>query len=146
MHTLRSVLESKPKTIHATSPAATVIEAVDTMCSARVGALLVREGDVPVGILSERDILTRIVLARKDPATTRVHEIMTRDLVCISVDVAPEEAMAVMTERRCRHLPVVLDGRVIGLVSIGDLVRWASRNQEYEIRMLDEYMSGKYPG
>jgi signal-transduction protein with cAMP-binding, CBS, and nucleotidyltransferase domain len=146
MHTLRSVLESKPKAIHATSPATTVIEAVDAMCNKRVGALLVREGETTVGILSERDILSRIVLARRDPATTRVGDVMTRDIVCIGIDVAPEEAMAVMTERRCRHLPVVLDGKVIGVVSIGDLVRWASRSQEYEIRMLDEYLAGKYPG
>lgn len=146
MHTLRAVLETKSKTIYATTPVTTVLEAVDEMCRARVGALLVRDGETPVGILSERDLLTRIVLARRDPATTRVADIMTSDVVCIGCDESPEHAMAVMTERRCRHLPVVFDGRVIGIVSIGDLVRWASRNQEYEIRMLDEYLAGKYPG
>lgn len=144
--TLRSVLETKPKTIYATTPATTIIEAVDEMCRARVGALLVRDGDAPVGILSERDLLTRVILTRRDPASARVSEVMTRDVVCVGPEVSPEEAMAIMTERRCRHLPVVLDGRVIGIVSIGDLVRWVSRNREYEIRMLDEYLAGKYPG
>lgn len=146
MPTLQAVLETKSKAIHATTPSATVMEAVDEMCRARVGALLVRAGEKPVGMLSERDLLTRVVLARRDPATTRVADVMTNDVVCIDCDVSPEHAMAVMTERRCRHLPVVLDGRVIGIVSIGDLVRWMSRNQEYEIKMLDEYLAGKYPG
>jgi CBS domain-containing protein len=146
MQTLRTVLETKPNVIHETTPTATVVDAVDQMCRAHVGALLVCEGEKPIGILSERDLLTRVILARRDPATTRVGDIMTREVVCIEPDVAPEEAMAVMTERRCRHLPVVQGGRVAGIVSIGDLVRWASRNQEYEIRMLDEYVAGRYPG
>lgn len=146
MHTLRTVLETKPNVIHETTAIATVVDATDQMCRAHVGALLVREDERPIGILSERDLLTRVLLARLDPATTRVGDVMTRDVVSIAPDAPPEEAMAVMTERRCRHLPVVQGGRVVGIVSIGDLVRWVSRNQEYEIRMLDEYVSGRYPG
>jgi len=148
MQTLQAVLDAKAsKTIHWTTAHTTVLEAVDAMCRARVGALLVRSDDAPVGVLSERDVLTRVVLARRDPATTRVADVMTHHLVCIGPDAEPEEAMRVMTERRCRHLPVVERGRVIGLVSIGDLVRWVTQNQAFEIRMLDEYLLvGKYPG
>jgi CBS domain-containing protein len=71
---------------------------------------------------------------------------MTADVICVELDASPSETMRIMTERRCRHLPVVCDGKVVGLVSIGDLVRWASSNQEYEIRMLHEFVEGRYPG
>ena len=112
------------------------------MCRARVGALLVMEGAKPVGIVSERDVLTRLVLARRSPAETTVGEIMTRGVVCIASSASPEQAMAIMTERHCRHLPVVRGGAVEGIISIGDMARWASRNQDYEIRLLSEYLGG----
>jgi len=71
---------------------------------------------------------------------------MSTEVVFVEPSTRAEEAMAVMTERRCRHLPVVSEGRVVGLISIGDLVRWASRNQEFQIRQLENYICGKYPG
>jgi CBS domain-containing protein len=146
METLRPIIETKGTTIHSASPTETVLAAVDEMCRHHVGALLVMEDGAAVGILSERDMLTRVLLQRRDPATTKVADVMTSELVCVELDTSPNEAMRIMTERRCRHLPVVCDGKVIGLVSIGDLVRWASRSQEYEIRMLHEYVEGRYPG
>jgi CBS domain-containing protein len=146
METLRAILEHKGRAIRTTSPSDQVLAAVDDMCRHHVGALLVMQGEEPVGIISERDLLRRVLLERRDPATTRVEEIMTREIVCVGLDVSPGEAMRVMTERRCRHLPVVVEGRVVGMVSIGDLVRAASDDHEYEIRMLHEYVSGRYPG
>jgi CBS domain-containing protein len=146
METLRSILETKGTMVHCTSPAALVLAAVDEMCRQHVGALLVMDGESAVGIVSERDLMKRVLLERRDPAATRIDEVMTRDVVCVPVDASPGEAMRIMTERRCRHLPVVVDGKVVGMVSIGDLVRWTSRNDEFEIRMLQEYLQGRYPG
>jgi CBS domain-containing protein len=146
MVTVAEILETKGRAVHTTRPDATVVSAVDDMCRLHIGALLVTEGKSPVGIVSERDIMARLVLKRRDPATTRVDEIMTREVVCTNLETSPEEAMAIMTQRRCRHLPVMLEGNVVGVLSIGDLVRWVSRHQEYEIRMLEDYVSGRYPG
>jgi CBS domain-containing protein len=146
MDDLSAILEHKGREVFAVEPDATVQEVASEMNQQRVGALMVLERGRPAGIVSERDILSKVVAARRDPAATRAKEIMTRDVVCIGLHASPEQAMSVMTERRLRHLPVVLDGRVIGLVSIGDLVRWASRHQQHEIEMLNDYLCGKYPG
>jgi CBS domain-containing protein len=146
MGALRTILEEKDPTIHAVGPETSVIEAVNRMCQSRVGALLVEKLGKPIGILSERDIMTRLVLEQRDPARTRVEEIMTREVLCIDPECSPEEAMSLMTARRVRHLPVVEGRSVVGIISIGDLVRWASRNQDYEIRTLREYVSGVYAG
>ena len=146
METLRPILETKGTTVHSAKPGDTILAAVDEMCRRKIGALLVMDEGTAIGIISERDMLTRVLLERKDPATTKISDVMTREIVCVELDTSQSEAMRIMTERRCRHLPVVCDGKVIGLVSIGDLVRQASRSQEYEIRTLHEYVEGKYPG
>jgi CBS domain-containing protein len=116
------------------------------MCAEKVGALLVCDAGKPVGMFTERDLMNSVILARLDPATTTVGEVMSREVVYVEPTAAAAEAMAVMTERRCRHLPVASEGQLMGLISIGDLVRWASRNQEFEIRKLTDYIHGKYPG
>jgi CBS domain-containing protein len=146
MSALRTILDGKDKTVHYVGPEVTVRDAVATMCRKRIGALIVEENETPIGILSERDIMTRLVLEQRNPATTRVSDIMTRDVLCIGPDQEPEQAMAIMTERRVRHLPVVEAGKVVGIVSIGDLVRWVSHNQDFEIRVLRDYVYGIYPG
>jgi CBS domain-containing protein len=144
MATLHDILENKGRTIYKTRADATVREAVAAMSQARVGALLVTEAEQPVGIFSERDVLARVILEGRSPETTAVGDVMTEDVVCISMAASPEQAMAVMTERRVRHLPVVLDRKLVGLVSIGDLVRWASQQQKYEVEMLRDYLAGRY--
>lgn len=146
MSALRTILEGKDATVHYVAPDATVLSAVDKMCRTRVGALLVETNDEPVGIITERDIMTRLVLEQRNPATTLVSQIMSKDVLCIDPDREPEEAMALMTEKRVRHLPVVVENVVIGIISMGDLVRWASRNQEFEVRVLRDYVIGVYPG
>ncbi len=112
----------------------------------RVGAVLVCDGTACSGIFTERDLMTRVILNGLDPTTTRVAEVMTADVACVQPSTPASEAMAIMTERRCRHLPVVEGGEIVGVISIGDLVRWDSRNQAFELRMLTDYIHGKYPG
>jgi len=146
MDTVQQILKEKGSDVLKATPGDTVVEAVERMCSKRVGALLVCEGGHPVGMFTERDLMTKVILGRLDPAKTTVGEVMSREVVYVEPTAATAEAMAVMTERRCRHLPVASSGKLLGIVSIGDLVRWASRNQEFEIRKLTEYIHGKYPG
>jgi CBS domain-containing protein len=146
MHPLEVVLETKGRGIHVVAHDASVLAAVDVMCRAHVGAVLVMEGDALSGVFSERDLMTRVVLARKDPARVRVAEVMSRDVVCVERDVSPNDALALMTSRRVRHLPVI-DGRsIVGVVSIGDLVRWTLHDREMEIAHLHDYVTGRYPG
>jgi CBS domain-containing protein len=141
---IEHVLSEKGHDVYSITPDATVYDAVEQMCERHVGALLVVTDDVVRGIISERDVMNRVILERRDPTTTRVGQVMTHAVVCVRLNSTVREAMAVMTDRRCRHLPVVDDGRIVGLLSIGDLVRWASKEQEYEIRMLTEYVQGAY--
>ena len=146
MDTVGLILNNKPRTVHQLPPSATVMAAVEAMCAARIGSILVVEEQRPVGIFTERDVMTRVILARRNPETTRLEEVMTKEVACISRDTTTAAAMALMTERRVRHLPVVHQEVVVGLVSIGDLVRQQSSQQSYEIRMLTNYIMGSYPG
>lgn len=147
MATIATVLAEKgSRAVISVPPSATVRQAVQVMCDARVGAVLVADGGVPCGILSERDLMVRVILADRDPTATLVRDVMTPEVACIGLHASVEEAMAVMTERRCRHLPVVENEQLVGLVSIGDLVRHESQGKEFTIRMLTDYIGGKYPG
>jgi CBS domain-containing protein len=146
MDTIAHILKEKGTDVYHTSPDTTVLGAVEMMSSKGIGALMVCEEGQPLGMFTERDLMTRVILGGRDPALTRLDEVMSRDVVYVEPSTLAEEAMAVMTERRCRHLPVFSQGRVVGLISIGDLVRWASRNQEFQIRQLENYICGKYPG
>jgi CBS domain-containing protein len=146
METLEWVLERKGRGVRAVEKDATVLDAVGEMCRAHVGAVLVMDGDTLVGIFSERDLMRRVVLARKDPSRTHVEDVMTREILSITPDTTPPEAMALVTRHRVRHLPVVEGRRIVGVVSIGDLVRWTIDEREHEIAELHEYVTGRYPG
>ncbi|MGB4863808.1 MAG: CBS domain-containing protein [Tepidiformaceae bacterium] len=137
-----SVLAEKGKQVYTVERGATVAEAVRQMNEKGVGALLVVDHAKAVGIFTERDVLRRIVDADRDPALVHVAEVMTRELVTITAETRLEEAMAVMTERRFRHLPVMEAGEIIGMVSSGDLMRWVTINQEEYIRQVQEYITG----
>ncbi len=143
--TLVAVLARKGSKVHCVVPEATVLAAVRKMNEERIGALLVCDGSDVLGIFTERDILCRVVDSTRDPATTEVAEVMTNELVAVPPDTLVEEAMAVITEKRCRHLPVIDDGNLVGLVSIGDLTSWVSRHQEGHIKDLLNFITGKYP-
>jgi CBS domain-containing protein len=145
--TLDAVLASKGPAIHYVVPEATVIHAVRTMNQERVGAVLVCESGEMVGIFTERDVLCRVVDEGRDPDATKVVEVMTSEVVAVRPTTLVAEAMAVITEKRIRHLPVVDNEDLLkGLVSSGDLTRWVSRNQEIHIKDLVDYITGKYPG
>jgi CBS domain-containing protein len=147
MDALESILQSKGRTLHVIDPADTVLDAVDVMCRAHVGALLVMADDALVGIFSERDLMTRVVLTRRDPGATRVSEVMTAGVYWVAMDTVPNDVLALMTDRRIRHVPVVDERRrIAGVVSIGDLVRWTVRDRELEIEQLHDYVTGRYPG
>lgn len=141
------ILEDKGRVVHTVGPEATVEAAVEQMNEARIGSLVVVEKERPVGIFTERDVLVRVVAARRDAAATKVAEVMTRDPLTIRPETTVGDAMVIVTERRCRHLPVVDPRRrLAGLVSIGDLTRWMVRDQERLIEDLENYIHGVYPG
>jgi len=138
---IAKVLETKGSSVETVSPDTTVLVAVQRMNERKIGALLVTEHDRPIGIFTERDVLVRVVAAGLDPKTTLVNEVMTRNPVVIRSDVSVGEAMFVITERRCRHLPVIDDGGLRGLISIGDLTSWVVRLQQRTIEDLHDYMT-----
>lgn len=146
MDEIEAILEAKGHSLHAIGPDASVVMAVEKMCEARVGALLVMDGSALLGIFSERDLMTRVVLSRRDPARTLVKDVMTQKAICIGLGVSPHEAMTLMTNRRVRHLPVVHDNHIVGVVSIGDMVRWMLHSREREVEELRGYVVGQYPG
>ena len=146
METLESMLEHKGSDIHAVEVTATVLDAVKKMSHAHVGAILVMDDVHLAGIFSERDLMTRVVLAGKDPERTRVREVMTRGIVSVRLQTTPREAMSIMTKRRVRHLPVISGARIVGVVSIGDLVRSTLEDREHELAALHDYVTGRYPG
>src|SRR5439155_19360126 len=113
-----------------------------TMVEANVGSLLVTDHDAIVGIVTERDYLRRVTLEGRTDKDTAVGEIMTSPLVVVTPETTIDECMAVMTDRRIRHLPVVDGGEVVGVVSIGDVVKYTSQQQSFEIKYLTEFISG----
>jgi signal-transduction protein with cAMP-binding, CBS, and nucleotidyltransferase domain len=146
METVGDILGDKGVQVYKVRPDTTVLHAVQQMCAKHVGAVLVCDGTACSGIFTERDLMVRVILNGLDPTATRVTEVMTSEVACVQPATPASEAMAIMTERRCRHLPVVESGEIVGVISIGDLVRWDSRNQAFELRMLTDYIHGKYPG
>jgi CBS domain-containing protein len=138
-----SVIGEKGRQVYTIGRGATVTEAVREMNQKGIGALVVLDGETPVGIFTERDVLVRIVDADRDPALTRVGEVMTRGLLTITPDWRVEDAMQLMTERRHRHLPVLEDGDLVGMLSIGDVLRWVMIHQEEDIRAMTEYITGQ---
>lgn len=138
---IASVLALKGSEIQTVSPETKVLAAIHRMNERKIGALLITELGRPVGIFTERDVLVRVVAAGLDPNTTLVDEVMTRNLVVVRSDLTVNEAMRVITERRCRHLPV-MDGRELrGLISIGDLMSWLVRDQQRTIEDLYDYVN-----
>jgi CBS domain-containing protein len=142
---IREVLGDKGQEVITTGADATVSAAVSLMNDRRIGAVVVVDrGGTPIGMFSERDVLQRVVARGRDPDTATVREVMTTPLVVVSPDITVGEAMVVITERRTRHLPVVEDGVLVGLISSGDLTHWVIRDQAREISDLVCYMQGPY--
>lgn len=144
---LSAVLESKEKRgLFVVSPSVTVMEAVAVMNREKIGSVLVMEEGALAGIFTERDVLVRVVAAERDAARTRVEEVMTSEIVGVRLKTTVDEAMQIITAKRCRHLPVIdEDERVVGLISIGDVTRWVVRDRENHIEELTAYITGSYP-
>jgi CBS domain-containing protein len=122
---------------------ASILEAVEQMVEANVGSLLVTESGEVAGIVTERDYLRRVVVEGRTDRETPVREIMSSPLIVVTPQTSVDECMALMTDRRIRHLPVVDAGKVAGIVSIGDVVKFQSRQQSFEIQFLHDYIAGR---
>jgi CBS domain-containing protein len=139
------ILRQKGCEVYSIRPDATVYEALEKLAEKNVGALLVMNGSELVGLLSERDYVRKVILKGHSSKDLTVDEIMTSSPITVSLKTTVDECMHYMTNKRCRHLPVVDQGKVVGLVSIGDLVNWIMTVQDVTIHELEDYISGKYP-
>ena len=139
---ISTLLARKRSGVHAVTSTITVAEAVADMIHHRVGAVLVVDGGRLAGIFTERDVLRRVVGAGVDPRGALVSEVMTKDLVTLPPSATVEQAMQIFTEKRCRHLPIVEDGRILGVISIGDVTRWTVDVHQTEAEHLKNYISG----
>lgn len=142
---VHDILRHKGTNVLTIEPSATVFESISRMVDHNVGSILVVEDDEVAGIFTERDYLRRIVLEGRTSKTTRVEEVMTSDVVWVDPGYTVDECMALMTENKCRHLPVLDDGELTGLISIGDCVKQVSRTARARVEELQNYISGKYP-
>ncbi|MDQ8193036.1 CBS domain-containing protein [Coraliomargarita sp. SDUM461004] len=140
------LLGEKSPSIYCVTEAVTVQQAVAEMNRHRIGSVLVSRGEVVCGIFTERDVLTRIVAAGRDPDTTLVREVMTERFQTIDSQTSVEDAMQLMTDKRVRHLPVIDDGALVGMISIGDVTRWLLQVNEMEAENLRRYIFSEYPG
>jgi CBS domain-containing protein len=143
MTTVAQILKSKrDKTVYTIAPTASVLEAVRLMAEKNIGGLLVLEGGNVVGVVTERDLVRKAFLMAKSTQDTPVLEIMTSEVMYVSPERTSEECMALMTENRFRHLPVLDQGKLAGLVSIGDLVKDVISEQKLLIKQLEHYIAG----
>jgi CBS domain-containing protein len=140
MKSLKQLLNAKGGQVYSISPDAKVIEALQVMAQKDVGALLVMEGEKLVGIMSERDYARKIILHGKSSHDVPVRDIMTSDVITVEPSMSVEECMSLVTQKRVRHLPVFEGGRLIGIVSIGDLVKEVIAEQEQTIKQLESYI------
>ncbi len=143
---LNKVLEQKGQHVYVISSGKMILDAIRTMQERKVGALLVVDEGKPIGIFTERDVMTRVVACECNPAETAVSEVMTSNLVAVGPDTTVQQAMAIVTEKRVRHLPVMNGDELLGVVSSGDLTHWVVKSQSYEIESLVRYITGQYPG
>lgn len=139
MKTARQLIERKPGIV-SIAPHESVFSALERMAEHDIGALVVLDGPVLAGMLSERDYARKVILLGKSSRDMRVSEIMTHKVVCVGPDQTVDQCMAVMTEKRCRHLPVLEGKRVIGVLSIGDLVKETISEQQFQIAQLESYI------
>lgn len=142
MGTVASILKIKGDRVWSVSPENTVLEALQMMAEHEIGAVLVLQDDILRGILTERDYARKVVLAGRSSKNAKVSEVMTTSMVCVAPERSVDECMALMTDKRLRHLPVLQHRRVVGLISIGDLVKAKIDDQEFTIAQLQSYIAG----
>lgn len=139
---IATLLERKGGTVHTIPMTVTVAEAVREMNRHSIGSVLVMDGEKLAGVFTERDVLKRVVGADLDSKSTPITKVMTADVITIRPETTVQEVMDIFSEKRCRHLPVLQDDRLIGLISIGDVSRWVSTAHRAEAESLRQYISG----
>jgi CBS domain-containing protein len=142
MPTVKHILDSKGHEVCSVSPNDTVLTALKLMAEREIGAVLALDGDKLTGIITERDYARKVVLLGRSSKDAKVSDIMTCHVVCVSPERSVEECMALMTDKRLRHLPVLEHKRVIGVISIGDLVKATIADQQFMIEQLQSYIAG----
>lgn len=142
MKLVKHLLDSKDKTIFSVGPDASVLDAIKIMAEKTIGSVLVMQGDTMLGIVTERDYARKIIVKGRSSESTPVSDIMTADVLSVTPDKSVNDCMAIMTRKKIRHLPVVDDGPVVGMISIGDLVEAIISDQKEEIEQLEQYISG----
>ena len=142
MGTVQQILDEKGNDVHAVDPDDMVFDAVKLMADKGIGAALVMEGDKLVGIVTERDYARKIILEDRSSKDTPVKDVMTKRVLCVSPERTVDECMALMTDKRSRHLPVVDHKQVVGVLSIGDLVKAVISEQKVLIDQLQHYITG----
>jgi CBS domain-containing protein len=142
MTTVRTVLQTKKNELWSIHPDAVVFEALKIMAEKNIGALLVMQKETVVGIFSERDYARKIILKGESSRTTAVKDVMTSAVLTVNPEQSIDECMALMTEKHIRHLPVVENGKLIGLISIGDVVKAIISEHKYTIQQLENYITG----
>ena len=140
------IIKKKGNEVYSVASSASIFEALTLMAEKRIGALVVMNGDELVGIFSERDYARKVILAGRSSREMKVHEIMSSEVVTVEPQTTVSECMKHMSKRRCRHLPVVEEGKIVAVVSVGDLVNWLISAQDHAIHDLEDYISGDYPG
>jgi CBS domain-containing protein len=143
MATISEILSEKGNDVIRIDGGATVFDAVKAMVEANVGALLVTSDTEILGIFTERDYLRRIAVEGRRSRFTFVHEVMSSPVICITPETSVDEGMALMSDRRIRHAPVVAGDEIVGMISIGDLVKYTSKRQSFQIQYLTEYISAR---
>jgi CBS domain-containing protein len=140
------IIKKKGNEVYSVASSASIFEALTLMAEKRIGALVVMNGDELEGIFSERDYARKVILAGRSSREMKVHEIMSSEVVTVELQTTVSECMQHMSKRRCRHLPVVEEGKIVAVVSVGDLVNWLISAQDHAIHDLEDYISGDYPG
>jgi CBS domain-containing protein len=146
MVAVKDILEAKGRQVWTISPDASVFDALALMAEKSIGALIVTRADEVVGILSERDYARKVVLEGRISRDTPVHAIMSTQVYFVQPETRAEECMVLMTDQRLRHLPVYQAGKLVGVISIGDIVKSIIAHQRITIEHLENYIMGKYPG
>jgi len=141
---ISALLDRKGRSVYSVSPTMTVCEAVTEMNRQRVGSVLVIDNGKLVGIFTERDVLRRVVGAGVDPRRALVSDVMTTGVISISPEATVEETMVLFTEKRCRHLPVLEHGQLVGTISIGDITRWMADSHRAEAEHLKNYITSGF--
>ena len=139
---IASLLAGKGRALHTVPANVTVFEAVQKMNQHRIGAMLVMDGAKLAGIFTERDALTRVIAASLDPKTTPLAKVMTTSVLTVQPEATVQQVMDIFAEKRCRHLPVIQGGALIGLISIGDVSRWVANAHRAEAESLRQYIAG----